>query len=470
MTTPPIDPTGTTEELVSRNPATLETLGASPVTDEARLDGLVTAGHAASRSWRIDIDARRAALAAISDGILAGIGGLAPQLTAEQGKPLAEAKQEIWVAAQAFAATASAAWEPTRTATAATGRPVTVQQRPFGVVAGIVPWNFPVYLAAAKIAPALLSGNAVLVKPAETVSLVLTAFVDLLRGHLPEGLIDVVIGGPEVTGALIDHPGVGKVSFTGSTAVGREIIRLSAPSITPVTLELGGNDPAILLPDADLGDAAARLAAGAFMNAGQMCIAPKRAYVPTGLVDEFAELVATHSQRTVGDGREESTTMGPLHNRRQLDIVAGMLDKATSAGARAVSGAAPGTDLPGHFLEPTVITGVDDADDIVRLEQFGPLFPIVGYDDLDAVLTTVDGQEFGLGASVWGADADAALATAERIDAGTVWINQHNALDVALPFGGVKASGFGREGGIAGIEEFTTTRVIDPRPGEGTRK
>ncbi|GAA4821356.1 aldehyde dehydrogenase family protein [Tomitella cavernea] len=450
--------------LISRNPATLAEVGRSPSLTGPALDAVVARARAAQPAWAADFSARRAALRAAAEAITAKSGELASLLTAEQGKPLAEAGQELWVAAHAFATLAGTAWEPEQSLTASLGRPVTVQHRPYGVVAAIVPWNFPLYLAAAKIAPALLAGNTVVAKPAESVSLAVSAFVDVLRTVLPDGVLEVVTGGPETGRQLIDHPGVRMVSFTGSTPVGRNIMAQAAATLTPVALELGGNDPAILLPDADLADAAARLSAGAFLNAGQMCIAPKRIYVPEPQAAEFAEALAARAQRTVGDGADPATTMGPLHNARQREIVTGMLGRALDSGARVVTGGVREHALPGHFLDPTVLVGAGDGDDIVREEQFGPVLPVVGYRDLDAVLRTLDAQEYGLGASVWSDDADAASAVAERIDAGTVWINQHNALDVAVPFGGVKASGFGREGGAAGVEEFTTTRVLDPRP------
>ncbi|QDQ98425.1 aldehyde dehydrogenase family protein [Tomitella fengzijianii] len=452
--------------LISRNPATLAEVGRSPSLTGGALDAVIARARAAQPAWAADLPARRAALRAAAEAITAATGELVPLLTAEQGKPLAEAGQELWVAGHAFATLAGTDWEPEERITASLGRPVTVQHRPYGVVAAIVPWNFPVYLAAAKIAPALLAGNTVVVKPAESVSLAVAAFVDVLRSALPEGVVETLTGGPETGRQLIDHPDVRMVSFTGSTAVGRSIMAQAAATLTPVALELGGNDPAVLLPDADLDDAAARLAAGAFLNAGQMCIAPKRIYVPDPLVEVFAEALAAQAQRTVGDGADPATTMGPLHNARQLEIAAGMLGRALDSGARTVTGGVRGHALPGHFLDPTVLVGADDGDDIVRQEQFGPVLPVVGYRDLDALLAMLNAQEFGLGASVWSADSGAAAAVAGRIDAGTVWINQHNALDVALPFGGVKASGFGREGGVAGVWEFTTARVLDPRPAQ----
>lgn len=450
--------------LTSVNPATLEVVAETTISTPAEIEKRIAAATAALPTWRRSLPARQDLARLITGKIHAHADALAELLTREQGKPLAEAKQEIWIAAEAFRAAADVEWETSRTQQVLGGHHATVVSAPYGVIAAIVPWNFPIYLAAAKIAPALIAGNTVIVKPAETVSRVVTEFVEIVSSVLPEGVIGLVAGGPSVGQSLVTDRRVRKVSFTGSTQIGREIIRQSAEAVTPLTLELGGNDPAILLADADIAQAAERLAAGAFMNAGQMCIAPKRVYVPRAQHSDFTEALAVHvRQRVVGDGLESGTTMGPLHNRAQRDFVEKLIADAIAGGARVVTGgpSAAKSELPGHFLAPTVLTDLGDDADVVRLEQFGPVLPIIAYDNLDEVLTRIDGQEFGLGASVWSADTDRARQVAEGIEAGTVWINKHNALDVNVPFGGVKASGFGREGGRAGIDDFLITRVIN---------
>ncbi|WP_137725764.1 aldehyde dehydrogenase family protein [Prescottella subtropica] len=453
-----------TTELISVNPATLDEVGRVAVTTAAELDAKVSAAHRAFASWRTDRELRRQLLAACADALSNRSAEIAPLLTREQGKPLSEAGTEVWITAHCLAQAARVDWAEETAGPDLPGRRTTIQHRPLGVVGAIVPWNFPLFLMAAKIGPALVAGNTVLVKPAESVSLVVSKVVEILRSVLPDGVLDVVTGGPEVGQQLVAHRKVRKVSFTGSTSVGRLIMRQAADTVTPVTLELGGNDPAILLDDADIDGAATALARGAFFNGGQMCIAPKRAYVPNAMLDAFCDVFADRmAQLVVGDGLEPATTVGPLHNRAQLEFVTHLLDKAVAGGGTVVRGGSAGTDLPGHFLEPTLVRGVDDTADIVAVEQFGPVFPVVGYDDVSRVLTTIDEQEFGLGASVWGTDVERVTAVADRIDAGTVWINQHNALDVTLPFGGVKASGFGREGGTAGVEDFLHTRVVDAK-------
>lgn len=449
-----------TNELISIDPATLAEVGRTPVTGLADVDARIERAHTAFATWRTDRAYRQGLLAACSHELMRKTPEIVPLLSMEQGKTAEDAGGEIWISAKCLAHNARIDWDDTTAAPEAAGRTARIEHRPLGVVAAIVPWNFPIYLMIAKIAPALAAGNTVVVKPAESVSLVVGKVVDILQTILPLGVLDIVHGGPDVGRALVEHRRIRKVSFTGSTSVGRQIMRQAADTVTPVTLELGGNDPAILLDDADIDHAAATLAKSAFFNTGQMCVAPKRAYVPADKIDQFCEVfAAAMDTMPVGYGLAPGTKVGPLHNKAQLDFVQGLLDKAVAGGGTIVKGGGRGTDLPGYFLEPTLVRDVADTADIVALEQFGPVFPVVAYTDLEDVLATLDEQEYGLGASVWGS-IDNAEKIADRIDAGSVWINQHNALEVELPFGGVKSSGFGREGGTAGIHDFLDTRVI----------
>lgn len=446
--------------LISIDPATLEEIGRTPVSTPEEIDTRIAGARDAFTTWRSDRAHRQSLLAKCSERLMARLPELAEILSREQGKTLEVASGEVWIAAHCFAHYAELDWQSGIETPETPDRRASIEYRPLGVVAAIVPWNFPVFLMAAKIAPALAAGNTVVVKPAESVSMALDEVVGVLQGILPPQVLNIVHGGPEVGRAVIAHRHVRKVSFTGSTQVGRQIMRQAADTLTPVTLELGGNDPAIVLDDADVDFAAQSLAHSAFFNTGQMCIAPKRAYVPADKVDHFCRVFASvMDELPVGRGLDPGAKVGPLHNRAQLDHVRSLLDKAVEGGGVVVRGGGRGTDLPGYFLEPTLIRNVDDTADIVSKEQFGPVFPVVAYDEVDDVLATLDSQEFGLGASVWGSP-DAAEAIASRIDAGQVWINQHNALEVELPFGGTKSSGFGREGGMEGINEFLQTRVI----------
>lgn len=453
-------------ELIAINPATLEEIGRVPVSTAEEIHQVVEEAHAAAAdpAWRDDTARRRGLMAACSVKLMEHQQELAELLCAEVGKPVQEAVWEVWVTAKAFAEIARTDWEDVEHRTDFAGRDIEVRREPYGVVAAIVPWNFPTFLAGAKVAPALAAGNAVVVKPAETIAIVMARVVELLNEVLPAGLLHIVQGGPEVGAALIDERRVRKVSFTGSTAVGRKIMEQAAQTLTPVTLELGGNDPVVVLADVDIEYTAGVVAQKAFYNAGQMCIAPKRAYVPRDLVDQFCDAFArAMSAHKVGDGREQDVTVGPLHNQAQRDYCRKVLDDAVAAGGRIVVGGEAGTDLPGWFLEPTLVRDVDDSVELVHSEQFGTVFPVVAYDDLDEVLAILDSQEHGLGASVWSRDEERAVEVADRIDAGSVWINHHNALEVNLPFGGMKSSGFGREGGIHGIDDFSQWKVVDTK-------
>lgn len=450
-------------ELISVNPSTLEEVGRTPITSRDELHRRVEEAHAAFADWRTDRARRQGLLAACSVELMRKLPQIAPLLSQEQGKTVEDAGNEVWISARCLAHHARVEWDDETPGVEAAGRTVVIQHRPLGVVAAIVPWNFPVFLMMAKIAPALAAGNTVVVKPAESVSLVVDKVVEILNTVLPAGVLQIVHGGPDVGQALIGHRRVRKVSFTGSTKVGTAIMRQAAETITPVTLELGGNDPAVVLADADIAACATTLARNAFFNSGQMCIAPKRAYVPEHLVDAFCQAFAAEmATLPVGDGLTPGVKVGPLHNRAQLDLVTDLLEKAVAGGGRVVKGGGRGTDLPGYFLEPTLVRDVDDAADLVALEQFGPVFPVVAYQDVEDVLATLDEQEFGLGASVWGS-IEAAQHVAEQIEAGSVWINQHNALEVELPFGGLKSSGFGREGGDEGVHDFLATRVVSTK-------
>lgn len=448
-------------ELISINPATLQEIGRTPITTADELDRAVRRADDAAGRWKADRSYRQGLLRLCALELMRRSASLVPALVAEQGKTAAEASGEIWISAKHFAHVSQIDWTEEELGPEVAGRTAWIQRVPFGVVGAIVPWNFPVFLMAAKVAPALAAGNTVVVKPAESVAMVVAQAVEILRGVLPDGVIEIVQGGPDIGRGLVEHPLVRKVTFTGSTEVGRKIMAQAAGALTPVTLELGGNDPAILLEDADLDHTVARLVDSAFFNAGQMCVAPKRAYVPATRVDEFCRIFAERmSTKAVGDGLAPGTTMGPLHTEAQLGFVRGLLDKAVADGATVVAGGGRGTELPGYFLEPTLVRDVDDSTEVVALEQFGPVFPVVAYTDLDEVIARLNEQPFGLGASVWGADEAAAIAVASQIGAGSVWVNQHNAVEVELPFGGVKSSGFGREGGSAGIEDFLQTRVL----------
>ncbi|MBQ0825262.1 aldehyde dehydrogenase family protein [Streptomyces tagetis] len=448
------------------DPATLEMVGRAPVHGEDEVRRAVAAARAAAPGWAADREARRAALRACAGLVRAHEDELGRLLSLEQGKVLAEAVGEFRVGAGLLEHYAGLAWDEVERLPDRADRTVEVQYRPVGVVGTITPWNFPVSLLCVKLAPALAAGCTVIAKPSASTPLSTMALVELMNRVLPAGVLQCRTSpGRAVNVALSSLPGVRKISFTGSTEVGTAVAAQAAATVKRVTLELGGNDPAVVLPDADVETTAQAIVASAFRNAGQVCMAVKRVYVPRGLRDALIEaMAAAVSRHRLGHGVAAGSTMGPMHSAAQHAIVRSLVDGAVAAGARIAAGGGRGCDLPGHFLEPTLVTDAEPGMDLVDGEQFGNALPVVAYDGLDAVLDGLNGQEFGLGASVWSPDLDRAHAVAARIEAGTVWINQHTQVEPDAPFGGWKSSGLGRERGRWGLAEYLEPRTVNARP------
>ncbi|MCQ9165925.1 aldehyde dehydrogenase family protein [Arthrobacter sp. STN4] len=448
------------------DPATLEVVGRAPENTEQDVELAVATARAAAPGWAMDREARRAALRMAAALVRRDLDSLATLLSREQGKPKAEAAGEFTVAAGLFEHYAGLAWDEVEPLAPRADRALEVQYRPVGVVGTITPWNFPISLLCVKLAPALVAGCTVIAKPSPSTPLSTIALVNLLNEVLPAGVLQTRTSSRRtVNVALGLSPGIRKISFTGSTDVGISIAQQAAATVKRVTMELGGNDPAIVLDDADIAVTARGIVGSAFRNAGQVCMAVKRVYVPRSRSRELAEAIASEASRHVlGHGLAEATTMGPMHNESQLKLVHGLVDSAVGGGARIITGGNPGCDLPGYFLSPTVVIDAEPGMGLVEQEQFGAALPIVAYDDLDATIAGLNAGKFGLGASVWSPDQERAYATASRIEAGTVWINQHTLVEPDAPFGGWKASGVGRERGHWGLEEYLETRVINARP------
>jgi acyl-CoA reductase-like NAD-dependent aldehyde dehydrogenase len=334
-----------------------------------------------------------------------------------------------------------------------------VIRRPIGVVAAITPWNFPIMLAAWKIAPALLAGNTIVLKPSPFTPRSSLVMGEVLSEVLPPGVLNVVTGGDELGRWMTSHPTPRKISFTGSVATGKHVAAAAAPDLKRVTLELGGNDPAILLDDVDVAAITDKLFTGAFDNSGQICSAIKRVYVPESIHDEVVEALAARAAAAkVGDGMDPASELGPIQNRPQFDRVSGLVADALADGATAVTGGGP-IDGPGYFFQPTILTGIAEGTRIVDEEQFGPALPIISYRDIDEVVARANATNFGLSGSVWSADADRAGAVAEQLDCGTAWVNAHVALGPHQPFGGYKWSGVGVENGPWGLAGYTELQV-----------
>ena len=331
---------------------------------------------------------------------------------------------------------------------------VEVVPRALGVVAAITPWNFPVSSACTKIAPALLAGNTVVLKPSPFTPLATLRMGEMLQSVFPPGVLNVVSGSDDVGARMTAHPAVRKISFTGSVATGKRVAAAAAPDLKRMTLELGGNDPAIVLEDADVETVAQGIFQGAFGNSGQICSAIKRVYAPRAMAADLVDaLAALANAAVVGDGREDGTQYGPLTTRAQQTRVGELVDDAVTSGARAAAGGAA-LDRPGWFFAPTIVAGAADGMRLVDEEQFGPALPVVAYDDVDDAIVRANGTHFGLDASVWGTDADRADAVAQQMECGTTWVNTHLMQGPSQPFGGTKWSGYGVENGVQGLAGF----------------
>jgi len=442
------------------NPATEAVFATCARASKAQLDQAVAAAKAAFPAWSAtSIDERRKLLLAIADVIQANLADLARLLTQEQGKPLQDATGEIFGAAAFFRYFASLDLPPRVVQDDASGR-VEVRRKPLGVVAAIVPWNFPVILMAFKLPAALLAGNTVIVKPAATTPLTTLKIGELIAAIAPPGVVNVIADANDLGGELTKHPDVRKVSFTGSTETGKKVMASAADALKRVSLELGGNDALIVLDDVDPKAAAPKVYAAAMQNAGQVCIAAKRIYVHESIYDAMCdELAKLAKDAVVGDGLEQGTQMGPLQNKQQFEKVLGFIESARKDGKIIAGGGRKGE--KGYFIEPTIVRDIADGAKLVDEEQFGPVMPVIKYADAADAVARANASIYGLGGSIWAQDTEKAWSLAERMESGTVWVNKHADLAPHLPFGGAKFSGVGSELGEEGLKEFTQVQVLN---------
>ena len=442
------------------NPATEEKLADCPRASEAQLNDAVAAAKTAFESWRqVPIDQRKDVVGKIADTIEANATELAQLLTQEQGKPIGDATGEV-LGAAAFCRYFMSLDLPVETLDDSEGRKVEAHRNPLGVVGAIVPWNFPLILMMFKLPPALIAGNTLVLKPAPTTPLTTLRIAELIKDIAPAGVVNVITDANDLGAALTAHPDIRKVSFTGSTATGSKVMAGAAGLLKRITLELGGNDAGVVLDDADPKTIAPQLFDSAFQNSGQVCIAMKRLYVHESIYDETVEeLAKIADDAVIGDGLEQGTTLGPLQNKMQYERVKELLDDARASGTIAAGGEVP--DGKGYFIKPTIIRDVKEGSRIVDEEQFGPVLPVLSYSSEDDAVIRANKSDYGLGGSIWSSNLDRAYELAEKMDAGTVWINQHAALDPSIPFGGSKQSGIGKELGREGLEEFTQLKVIN---------
>jgi acyl-CoA reductase-like NAD-dependent aldehyde dehydrogenase len=446
------------------NPATEEVLAECPRASEAQLNEAVAAAKAAFTEWSgTGIDERKAVVNAIADAIEANGQELAQLLTQEQGKPIGDAMGEVFGTAAFFRYFTSLDL-PVEVIDDSEGRRVEAHRKPVGVVGAIVPWNFPMILMAFKVPPALIAGNTVVLKPAPTTPLTSLKLAELIKDIVPAGVVNVITDANDLGAPLTAHPDVDKISFTGSTATGSKVMAGAAGLLKRITLELGGNDAGVVLDDVDPKEVAPQLFASAFQNSGQVCIAMKRLYVHESIYEEVVdELSALANETVIGDGLEQGTKLGPLQNSMQFEKIKELIADAAKNGTIAAGGEVP--DQPGYFIRPTIVRDVSEGARIVDEEQFGPVLPVIRFEDEDDAIARANSTDFGLGGSIWSSNLDRAYALADKMESGTVWINKHAELDPAIPFGGVKQSGIGSELGQEGLQEFTQLKVINMAKG-----
>ncbi|HLK12325.1 MAG TPA: aldehyde dehydrogenase family protein [Candidatus Binatia bacterium] len=443
------------------NPATAEPFAQCPDATPADVErAMAAAAGAFAGPWARDEALRRAALGRAADALGARADEIGRLVCLEQGKPLAAAVGEVKGAAAVFRLYAEEKI-PVQVLREDAKARITLVRRPLGVTAAITPWNYPVYTLVQKLGPALLAGNTVVAKPSPFTPLSSLALGAALREVFPPGTLNVLGGGDEVGAWLTAHPTVRKISFTGSVPTGKKIARAAADDLKRVTLELGGNDPAIVLPDVDPAQVAPKLFWGAFTNSGQVCVAIKRLYVHEDVYRPLlAALTALAAQTKIGDGLAPDTQLGPINNRPQFERVCGLVEDAKRHGGHVAVGGAP-LRRPGYFYPPTLVTDVGEGVRLVDEEQFGPALPVIPYRDLDDAFAQANHTHYGLGGSVWTADPARGEALAQRLECGTAWVNQHLSLSPRIPFGGVKWSGIGRENGPWGVDEFCELQVVN---------
>ncbi len=460
-----------TDSFESINPATGEVLGRVARSSTEQVAQAVAAARAAQPAWAARPDAERKALVMkMADVLQAESAYLADWITREQGKPLGGvgpdqvpgALFEVW-GCEAWTRVPASLDLPVEVAFEDDTRRDEVHRRPLGVVAAIAPWNWPLMIAIWQIIPAIRAGNTVVLKPSEYTSIGTLEMARLIGAVLPPGVLNTVSGAGDVGSALVEHPGVDKINFTGSTSTGARIAATAARNVVPTTLELGGNDPAIVLPGVDAKAIAMGLFWGAFLNMGQTCACIKRLYVHRSVYEAVvAELKVLAEAMPMGNGLDAGIAMGPIQNRMQYDKVVALVENARAGGATILCGGNPQPG-PGFFYPLTLVTDIADGARLVDEEQFGPVLPIIVFDDVEQALASANRLGAGLGASVWGNDADEVRSVAARLDAGTVWINQHGMVHPMVPFGGIKRSGWGVEFGVDGLKSMTQCKVLSFR-------
>lgn len=441
------------------NPATEEVFAEAPDASRAQLDEAVAAARKAFEGWsRTPVAERQRLVSAIGERLQAHAEDFMRLLTEEQGKARAGAEWEVggaiaWcseIAKQHLEAKVEEFDE----------RTIETRRVPLGVVGAITPWNFPLLLAVWKVAPALAAGNTVVLKPSPYTPLCTLKFGEILRDLLPPGVLNVLSGGNELGEWMTSHPGINKITFTGSTATGRKIMASCSSNLKRMTLELGGNDPAIVMPDVDVEATAKDLFWGAFQNSAQFCVAAKRIYVHDDIYDEFSQALVDFAKTVkMGDGAEQGTELGPINNRMQFEKLKDLMADAKASSLKfLLGGEIP--DGKGFFVPVTIIDNPPDDSRVVVEEAFGPVLPLLRFKDVGDVVRRANDTEYGLAGSVWSGDPAKAREIAEQLECGTVWINEIHSFSPHIAFGGHKQSGIGIENSLEGLSEFTNSQTL----------
>jgi acyl-CoA reductase-like NAD-dependent aldehyde dehydrogenase len=442
------------------NPATETAICYVPMATRVHLDAAVSSAQDAFKQWRLrPLQERQALVSRLGDLVEEHREAFIRLLITEQGKGRAAAEWEIGGSIHWLREIAKQSM-PDEVVSAT----VVTRFTPIGVVGGITPWNFPLLLAVWKIAPALVAGNTMVLKPSPYTPLCTLWFGELAQTVLPAGVLNILSGGNDLGQWMTEHPGIGKIAFTGSTATGKKVMASSATNLKRLTLELGGNDPAIVLPDVDPKAIAKDLFWASFANSAQFCVASKRLYIHEDIYDAVArELVAYAKTVRVGNGLSEGTELGPIQNKMQYDKVKDLLDDCTRQNLRfLLGGALPAG--PGYFIPVTLVDNPPEDSRVVVEEAFGPVLPLLKYKDYDDVVARANDTEYGLAASVWGRDLALAEQLASRLEAGTVWINQIHVFAPDIAFGGHKQSGVGIENSLHGLSEYCNPQTLMVKP------
>jgi len=444
------------------DPTIAEPFAQSPRADMVQAEQAVAAARRAQPRWAdLGYDGRRYYLESFADAISANLERLAQTLTRERGGPISDCRTEVTRARDAIQYFARQRLED-RVVRRNDLELIVKQRYAQGVVVAIMPSNRPMTLLSFKLGPALITGNTVIAKPAPTTPLTALLLGELAADIFPAGVFQTIADANDLGPMFSQHPDVAHISFTGSTPTGKKVLSAASASLKRFTLELGGNDAAIVLDDVDVEWVADRIYGAAFINAGQVCYATKRVYAPQALAEELAEALARRAAETVlGDGMDPATTMGPLQNEMQYRKLLDLIASTRAEGGTFLIGGNPTGQ--GFFIRPAIVTGLPNSARLVREEQFGPILPVQIYQELDEAIADVNASTFGLGGTIWASNVERGIAVAQRIETGTIWVNQHMALPLDVPFGGVKESGIGLQNGLEGMEDFTQLRILNAR-------